>query len=224
MFGFRSALGTVLAIGLAVATPQPVLGAAADGWTARDEYTLVATGDPVSEVPSRNPDGSVNALVEIPAGTNAKWELREEDGALAWDFESGRPRVVEYLAYPANYGMIPRTRIAADEGGDGDALDVIILGPARERGALVRVRIVGVLRLRDGGERDDKLLAVTGDSPFEEVRDLADLDTRFPGVTKIVEIWFSSYKGPGVLETRGFGGANEANAILESAEKSYASR
>lgn len=216
------ALGAAFVLGCAVGAPRPGSSEIAPEWEVRDARTLIASANPLSAVPARNADGSVNALVEIPAGTNAKWELRETDGALVWEIRDGRPRVVRFLAYPANYGMIPGTLIAAEDGGDGDPLDVLVLGPALPRGSIARVHLVGVLRMRDQGERDDKILAVTPDSPFADVRDVAELDSRFPGVTGIIETWFASYKGPGEVETRGFGGADEANAMLERAERSYA--
>ena len=218
------ALGAAFAIGCAFGTPRSDPGEIASGWTARDAHTLVASANPLSAVPARNADGSVNALVEIPAGTDAKWELRKTDGALVWEIRDGRPRVVRFLAYPANYGMIPRTLLAVEDGGDGDPLDVLVLGPALPRGSIVRVHPIGVLRTLDRGERDDKILSVPPDSPFADVRDVAELDAHFPGVTGIIEAWFESYKGPGEVETRGFGGADEANEMLERAEQSYAIR
>jgi inorganic pyrophosphatase len=60
-------------------------------------------GNLLTSAPTRNPDGSVNALIEIPAGTNAKWEVNEE-GVLEWEMKDGKPRVVRYLAYPGSYG------------------------------------------------------------------------------------------------------------------------
>ena len=50
---------------------------------------------------------------------------------------------------------------------------------------------------------------------------LDELDRAYPGVTPILETWFTHYKGPGELETRGFGTVAEANAILESAIAAY---
>ena len=50
-------------------------------------------------------------MVEIPAGSNDKWEVDKTSGALYWEQEDGKPRVVQYLAYPGNYGMIPRTSL-----------------------------------------------------------------------------------------------------------------
>lgn len=218
------AWGAAFAVACAAGAPRPDAGEIASGWAVRDAHTLVASANPLSAVPARNADGSVNALIEIPAGTNAKWELRKTDGALVWEISDGQPRVIRFLAYPANYGMIPRTLVAAEDGGDGDPLDVLVLGSALPRGSIVRARPVGVLRMLDQGERDDKILAVTPVSPFADVRDIAELDARFPGVTGIIEAWFASYKGPGAVETRGLGGADEANEILERAERHYANQ
>ncbi len=176
---------------------------------------------PWHAVPARRDDGLVHALIEIPAGTNAKWELDRDTGRLAWEQEDGRPRVVPYLPYPANYGMVPRTLLPAAEGGDGDALDVIVLGPARPRGEVAAAKLLGVLELLDGGERDDKLVAVLPGTPLADVDDLAGLDERHPGVTRILEVWFTSYKGPGKLESRGFAGRERAEEILRAAARAY---
>ena len=65
----------------------------------------------VATTPPRNADGTLNALVEIPAGTNEKWEASESDPTLLeWErLDGGARRVVRYLAYPANYGIMPDT-------------------------------------------------------------------------------------------------------------------
>ena len=74
-------------------------------------------------------DNDIQVVIEIPTGTTAKWEVDKSDGLLHWQIKNGNPRIVEYLGYPGNYGMIPRTLLAKDSGGDGDPLDVIVLGP-----------------------------------------------------------------------------------------------
>lgn len=81
-----------------------------------------------------------------------------------------------------------------------------------------------MLRLIDGGEQDDKLLAVTTDGPFADVTDLDELNARFPVVTAIVETWFVSYKGAGRLESRGFAGPEEARRILAAAVAAFEPR
>jgi inorganic pyrophosphatase len=186
-----------------------------------DALTLVGDRNLVSDFPARVSDDSIHVVVEIPTGTTAKWEVDKVDGALRWEIKNGAPRVVRYLGYPGNYGMVPRTLLAKEDGGDGDPLDVIVLGPALERGAVVHARLIGVLELLDGGEQDDKLLAVQEGTALAEVRTLAELDRSFPGVTTIVETWFANYKGPGEMESRGFGDVADANAILERAIAAY---
>lgn len=188
---------------------------------APDPYTWVSPSNLLSGFPAFHADGTINMVVEIPAGSLQKWEVDPTDGVLRWEFEDGRPRVVRYLAYPANYGMIPRTLLPAELGGDGDPLDVMLLGPAVARGAVVRARPIGVLALLDGGERDDKLIAVRDGTPFGEVRSLKELDERFPGASQILEIWLTSYKGPGKMESRGYHGPEAAWEVLRAASEVF---
>jgi len=166
-------------------------------------------------------DRLLHAVVEIPAGTNAKWEVEKESGQLRWEQEGGVPRVVQYLAYPGNYGMVPRTALPRSEGGDGDPLDLLVLGPALERGTMVSVRLIGVLHLVDEGERDDKLLAVPQVGPFSELRELAQLRERYPGSLEILETWFTNYKGAGRARSEGFGDRQAALRILNAAMSAY---
>ncbi len=172
-------------------------------------------------IPSRASSGAVNVVIEIPAGTNAKWEVDKQSGRLLWEMKDGRPRVVQYVAYPGNYGMVPRTLLPEGSGGDGDPLDVIVLGPALDRGSISSVHIIGVLRLLDDRERDDKLIGVRPDAPLGDVANLGALDERYPGARRIIELWFSHYKGTGRLEVTGWGTREEALEILASAEAAY---
>jgi len=173
------------------------------------------------DVAPRTETGLVNVLVEIPAGTNAKWEVDKASGQLEWEMRDGKPRVVDYLAYPGNYGMVPRTLLPKALGGDGDPLDVLVLGPAVERGAVVAVRLIGVLELLDGGERDDKLIAVRPGSTLGDIESLEELDRRYAGASEIVKLWFSNYKGKGKMEAQGFGDPKRAQEILEAAITAY---
>ena len=193
--------------------------------TVKDDFTLVGQQD-LMEMDAFNADGTVKAIVEIPTGTSAKWEISEEDPkAVYWEYKDGEPRVVNYLGYPGNYGAIPGTALPKELGGDGDPLDVIILGQAVPRGEIVDVRVIGVLKMLDGGEQDDKLIAVlTEASPFAHIESMAQLDAEFPGVSQIIDVWFASYKGPdGGMEGLGFEDAEAALAVLEAAVENFVS-
>jgi inorganic pyrophosphatase len=179
-----------------------------------DGLTIVGKKSLYDGHPARNDDGTVNVVVEIPAGTNAKWEVNKE-GAMTWEVREGVPRIVNFLPYPGNYGMIPSTLSPQDQGGDGDALDVLILGPALPRGTIARVQLIGVMKFLDKGEQDDKFLAVMQDTPLGEMRSLKELNESFPGVAEIVHLWFTSYKGPGKMEFQGWGDIDTAEEILQ---------
>ena len=111
----------------------------------------------------------VYALVEIPAGSTTKYELDAATGHLLVDRFQSMP-----VVYPANYGTLPSTLA-----GDNDPLDVLVY--TREPvvpGALILVRPIGILKMLDGGEQDDKLVAVPADAvdpTYAGVRDIGDL-------------------------------------------------
>lgn len=170
----------------------------------------------------RAADGSLRMLVEIPAGTNDKWEVDKHSGTLERDREDGKPRTVAYLPYPGNYGMVPRTRLPKSRGGDGDPLDVVLLAPALSRGSLLTVTPIGVLYLYDRGETDHKIIAVSDGSPLPDIRDIADLDRRHPGITAILATWFANYKGAGKMRADGFGDAHAAQALIDESIAAYA--
>jgi inorganic pyrophosphatase len=160
-----------------------------------------------------NPDGSVNGVIEIPQGTNAKWETDVDTGRIFWELKKGKPRVVAYLGYPTNYGMVPRTL-----GGDGDPMDVLVIGKMELRGTIAKARVVGVMRMIDGGDEDDKLIAVEDGTPFAG-KTMAELEAA--GVAAILKAWFEGYKGPGEIVVSGFGDAAAAQVVLQQSMDAY---
>lgn len=166
-------------------------------------------------------NGNINVVIEIPAGTLEKWEVDKEKGNLSLEEIDGKPRIVQYLSYPANYGMIPQTLLPKELGGDGDPLDVIVLGDASERGSVIECKLIGVMRMIDRGEQDDKLIAVKKDSPFYKLNSTSDLDNEFSGVSLIIKTWFENYKGPGKIEVLGFEEKAVAEDILNQAISEY---
>jgi inorganic pyrophosphatase len=149
--------------------------------------------------PARNPDGSINAVVEIPSGTTAKWEVDDDDGRMRWARrrEDGVRREIDYLPYPINYGMVPGTLAP-----DGDALDIFVLGRGIERAHVAATKLIGVLEMAHDDVRDDKL---------------SELDERDPATRTILELWFSHYWGKGATRVVGWGNAATARKILDEA-------
>lgn len=204
-------------------------GAPVAPWaTCINDLTIAAPRHLVAGFPALNEDGSVNAVVEIPAGTTAKFEVENDSGVLRWEIRDGKRRVVDFLGYPGNYGMVPSTLLPKDKGGDDDPVDILVLGTALERAQVVRVKVIAVLRLRDDQEIDHKLIAVPEEpgyrDGFSSLDDLADLEARYPLAKQIIELWFTAYKGPGVVVLEGWAPRREALDLLRKAAGDYAER
>ena len=153
-----------------------------------------------------NEDGSINAFIEIPAGTNVKNEINKDDNTIKPDQVNGSDRVIDFLPYPGNYGFIASTMMDADKGGDGDALDVLVLCDARKSGTAMKVKPIGVIMLEDGGQQDHKIIAV----PFAESERTIRVDkfssfiTKYNAAQFIVQEWFLNYKGLGKMKLLGW--------------------
>ena len=166
--------------------------------------------------PANAPDEVVLA-VEIPAGGRTKYEIGA-DGLIHVDRFLAMP-----VAYPANYGSMPRSLA-----GDGDPLDALVL--TREPlhpGSLIRSRPIGVLRMTDAGDPDDKIIGVPADSvdpSYRKTRDIGDLDS---SERDRIRAFFEVYKrlpqpaSGDVIDLSGFDDAKAARDIIAAALERY---
>ena len=143
-----------------------------------------------------NIDNTINAFIEIPAGTIEKWEMSSDGEFFTQELQKNGHRKIDYLPYPINYGFIPQTILSKNVGGDGDALDIIVIGPQIKRGSIVKVKVIGMIEIEDKGELDTKILSVLikDDLKISEVNSLNDLKKNYIGVLEIILIWFENYK------------------------------
>lgn len=180
--------------------------------------------DLLRDIPPTNSEGSVNAVIEIPAGDHEKYETNKMTGQLEWtNNEASEPRMVHYLPYPANYGMIPRTWLPPSEQGDNDPLDVFVLGQRVKRGDVVPCRVIGVIHVLDRGEHDHKLIAVPTNGMFGHVKNLAELEAVCSECTALLVTWLENYKGRDVkVEVNGVSDEHVANRILQRAINAFA--
>ncbi|HYG02646.1 MAG TPA: inorganic diphosphatase [Chryseosolibacter sp.] len=117
--------------------------------------------------PGINPPFEVNALIEIPRGSRAKYEIDKKSGLIKLD------RVIyASMYYPLNYGFIPQTM-----GEDHDPLDIVVLTQVSVVPmCLIPSKVIGVMQMVDRGEADDKIIAVAADDPsVSEYTDIIDL-------------------------------------------------
>lgn len=124
-----------------------------------------------------------NTIVEIPKDSKLKYELDKETGLLILD-----RAMYSSVAYPGNYGMVPKTLWD-----DGDPLDVLVISdyPIHPL-TLVKTRPIGVMRMIDDGESDDKIIGVVTDDPrYDEIKDLSNLASHR---VKEIKNFFETYK------------------------------
>ena len=130
-----------------------------------------------------HPPEQVTALIEIPSGSRNKYELDKQSGLIRLD------RVLySSMHYPGDYGFIPRTLHD-----DGDQLDILVrINEPTFPGCQIDCRPLGVLKMLDRGEPDDKILAVPCHDPYyHEYFDIADLSQHY---LSEVEHFFHTYK------------------------------
>jgi len=170
---------------------------------------------------SINDNGYINALIEISAGSLEKWEYNKETKKVEIELVNDNPRIINYLGYPANYGMIPGTLLSRNNGGDGDPLDIIVLGPPKQMGSIVKCKVIGVLYLIDNIEQDDKIIAISENSNLEHLNDIGELKDNYNGLLEIIELWFTNYKGNDKIKSNGYGNSQSALNILANARDQF---
>ena len=125
----------------------------------------------------------INVIVEIPKGSKNKYEIDKETGLIKLD-----RAMKSSQDYPFDYGFVPQSLWD-----DGDALDVVLLTTyPLFPGILVEARPVAVMHMIDGGEGDDKVIAVPKNDPrFEDIHDLSDVNKH---TIKEIQHFFETYK------------------------------
>ena len=154
----------------------------------------------------------VNGIIEIPTATRAKYELDKVSGLLKMD------RVLySSIYYPANYGFIPRTYCD-----DGDPLDILVLSQITIVPlCIVPAKVIGVMRMLDQGEHDDKIIAVAqNDMSVQHFNDISELPKHF---VKELRNFFEDYKKleKKEVEVKDFLDADIAKLIVKQAITDY---
>ncbi len=163
---------------------------------------------PYAALPAHDASGQLQAVIDTPKGSNAKYKLDDATGLF---------RLNKCLplgaVFPYNFGFIPGTR-----GDDGDAIDVLVLMDAPVAlGVVVPVKLIGVLKAEQTGRdgrvaRNDRLLGVL-ETPYNPPETM-DMSTLHPHRLDEIEHFFTSYNR---MEGRGFRplGRDGADAALE---------
>lgn len=156
----------------------------------------------------------IKVLIEIPEGSNVKYELDEETGEMTVD------RIVPTaMWYPVNYGLVLNTH-----GEDGDALDALVfLSKSIVPGVVVQCKVIGVLQMEDEAGIDHKLVCVPASTKIDPVCGAWESMADVPEARQTqIKHFFEHYKD---LETGkwvkipGWGNQEAAEQILTAAQK-----
>ena len=166
--------------------------------------------DPGPDVPNM-----VNMVVEIPKGSRNKYELDKELGLLRLD------RVLySSIHYPGDYGFIPQSYYD-----DGDPIDILVMvSEPSFPGCVIQARPIGLFRMTDRGQPDEKILAVPASDPLSrDYHDITDIPQHF---LHEVAHFFAVYKDlEGVtVKTIGWEGAAQAKTRISYAVALYESK
>jgi len=162
--------------------------------------------------PGKNVPETVTGIIEIPKNSRAKYELDKESGMLILD------RVLySSMYYPANYGFIPQTYCD-----DKDPLDILVLSQLEiVPMCLIESKVIGVMRMLDEGEMDDKIIAVAkNDMSVAHIEDISELPKHW---IKELRSFFEDYKK---LENKtvvveDFQGVEIARQVIDQAVEDY---
>ncbi len=170
-------------------------------------------GDPWHQVsPGSDLPHTVTAIIEIPKGSKAKYEVDKESGLLKLD------RVLfSSVMYPANYGFIPQTYCD-----DMDPLDILVICSLElVPMCLVDAKVIGVMHMVDNNEQDDKIIAVAAnDMSVNYINDISDLP---PHTEMEIIRFFKDYKKlqNGTVVVEQFLGRDEAYRIINESIELY---
>ena len=155
---------------------------------------------------------TVNAVIEIPQGSRAKYEIDKESGLLKLD------RVIySSFYYPCNYGFIPQTY-----GDDKDPLDILVISTLSVQAlCLMEAKVIGVMQMIDSGDADDKIIAVAAHDPG--VNHYNNIEELPPHFFDELRHFFEEYKRleNKTVTVNEFGDKATALTIIEDAIKLY---
>ncbi len=159
-----------------------------------------------------NPPEEVYVIVEIPKGSKVKYEIAKEFPGILLD------RILySSVVYPVNYGLIPRTLYY-----DGDPIDAMVLvSESTFPGTIIKARVVGMMKMTDQGDRDNKILTVCENDPnVNYIKDIKDINQH---TLDEIANFFSTYKLLEHKETKveGWEGKEAAIKDIEASIKMY---
>ncbi len=150
------------------------------------------------------PPNIINVIIEIAKNSQNKYEYLKEFNVMKLDRVIG-----SHLRYPANYGFVPQAISR-----DNDLLDALVITHEPVvPGILIEARPVGLLKMKDGGKQDNKILCIAMHEPrYKDIKNINDIAK---GTRDEISHFFQIYKKSEGIKTKVEGWFSAAEARKE---------
>ncbi len=168
-----------------------------------------------NELNSFDEHNQLQAVIENPQGTNAVINYNSTKNRFEQDTINGRTKEIEFLAYPVNMGFIPSTHIDDNRKDSHKNFDVLVLGEVLKTGQIVSVKPIGILRLKENGKLNQKILSIPIDKDLQtlNIKNFKDLSKNHSKVREMIGEWFQFYDKSSNVEILGW--SDEKMALKE---------
>jgi inorganic pyrophosphatase len=166
----------------------------------------------VTSKKKKDPNMTLDVMIEIPKGSRNKYEYDKEKGVLKFD-----RMLFSAVHYPSDYGFIPETLAQ-----DGDPLDALVLvWEPTFPGCMIQAKPVGLFKMWDEKGADEKILCVPLEDPlWNYINELSDVPQH---LLKEIEHFFAVYKDLEKKKTgvEGWQDRHSAIEIIQAARERY---
>ncbi len=167
----------------------------------------------------------VNAVIEIPAGTNQRIKYIEMDGVFLVDRSGDDEGIIDFLPAPGNYGFVPGTFMDPVLGGDGEPVKIMVIAENMPTGTVLEVIPLLVMYFNENSGFGQNLvipviIATPASSRLQVINafDYEDLFADYPEMVDILITWVASFRGQGSDELRAMGDGEVAINEIEKWE------
>jgi inorganic pyrophosphatase len=180
-------------------------------------FIVSCTMKDYQSLPTYSDDHFMQAVVEIPAGTNHHIDYDNVSHRFIVSRVGGKERIVRFLPAPGNYGFIPSTHIEKGEGLEGESLDVLILSESMPTGSVVEIVPIGVLSLKTQAGLDHKIIGFPADTSKRIINTdgLYGFEAHFPMAKHIIEEWFLAVHSSDSSRVVGWQDEVEARQVID---------
>jgi inorganic pyrophosphatase len=159
-----------------------------------------------AHLPVYSPTGQLQAVIEVPAGTNRRLRYDPASRSFLAEQQAGTDRIIRFLPYPGNYGFIPSTLVEAGDQGDSRPLEILVLGESVASGTVMEVQPLGTLLLDKAGQVVQLVVAVPA-RPRDQILLATDLETfqrKYPAAKEIIQQWLVHHNPPDRIRIMGW--------------------